>query len=75
MLKEFNQEKIEECNSFTCWCKRTNEDLMEYNKIRDMYVQNRKTYKVIQKQEKKKNPGLQMIVELFGKPFLEGVLK
>ncbi len=55
MLKEFNQEKIDECNSFTCWCKRTNEDLLEYNKVRDMYVQNRKTLKVIQKQEKKKN--------------------
>ena len=55
MLKEFNQEKIDECSSFTCWCKRSNEDLMEYNKIRDMYVQNRKTFKVIQKQEKKKN--------------------
>ena len=54
-LKEFNQEKIDECNSFTCWCKRTNEDLLEYNKIRDMYVQNRKTLKVINKQEKKKN--------------------
>ena len=55
MLKEFNQEKIDECNSFTCWCKRTNDDLLEYNKIRDMYVQNRKTLKVINKQEKKKN--------------------
>ena len=55
MLKEFNQEKIDECNSFTCWCKRTNDDLLEYNKIRNLYVQNRKTLKVIQKQEKKKN--------------------
>ena len=55
MVKEFNQEKIDECNSFTCWCKRTNDDLLEYNKIRDMYVQNRKTLKVINKQEKKKN--------------------
>ena len=55
MLKEFNQEKIDECNSFTCWCKRNNDDLLEYNKIRDMYVQNRKTLKVINKQEKKKN--------------------
>lgn len=54
-LKEFNQEKIDECNSFVCWCKRTNEDLLEYNKVRDIYVQNRKTLKVIQKQEKKKH--------------------
>lgn len=55
LLKEFNQEKINECNSFTCYCKRSTEDLLEYNKIRDMYVQNRKIFKVIQKQEKKKN--------------------
>jgi len=55
LLKKFNQEKIDECNSFVCWCKRTNADLMEYNKIRDIYVQNRKTLKIIQKQEKKKN--------------------
>ena len=54
-LKNFNQEKIDECNSFECWCKRSNDDLLEYNKIRDLYVQNRKTLKVIQKQEKKKN--------------------
>ena len=55
LLKEFNQEKINECNSFTCYCKRSTEDLLEYNKIRDIYVQNRKIFKVIQKQEKKKN--------------------
>ena len=66
MLKEFNQEKINECNSFCCWCNRTNEDLLEYNKIRDMYVQNRKTYKVIQKQEKKKNRPLSQEVIEFG---------
>ena len=65
-LKEFNQEKIDECNSFVCWCKRTNEDLMEYNKIRDMYVQNRKTFKVIQKQERKKNRPLSPEAIAFG---------
>lgn len=55
LLKNANQEKIDECNEFSCWCKRTNEDLLEYNKIREIYVQNRKTFKVIQKQERKKN--------------------
>ena len=65
-LKEFNQEKIDECNSFVCWCKRTNEDLLEYNKVRDMYVQNRKTFKVIQKQEKKKNRPLSPEAIAFG---------
>lgn len=58
LLKEFNQEKIDECNSFVCWCKRNNEDLLEYNKVRDMYVQNRKIMKTIYKQEKKKNRSL-----------------
>ena len=67
MLKEFNQDKIDECNSFTCWCRRTNDDLLEYNKIRDMYVQNRKTLKVIQKQEKKKNRPLSPEVIEFSK--------
>lgn len=66
LLKEFNQEKIDECNSFSCYCKRTTEDLLEYNKIRDMYVQNRKTFKVIQKQEKKKNRPLTPEVIEFG---------
>ena len=65
-LKEFNQEKIDECNSFVCWCKRTNEDLLEYNKVRDIYVQNRKTLKVIQKQEKRKNRPLSPEVIAFG---------
>lgn len=50
-----NQEKIDECNDFTCWCKRNNEDLLEYNKIRDMYVQHRRVSKTIRKQEKAKN--------------------
>lgn len=50
-----NQEKIDECNDFTCWCNRNNEDLLEYNKIRDMYVQNRRVFKTIKKQERAKN--------------------
>lgn len=54
-LKSEFDSKIEECNSFECFCKKTNEDLLEYNKIREMYVQNRRIFKTIQKQEKKKN--------------------
>lgn len=50
-----NQKKIDECNNFTCWCNRNNEDLLEYNKIRDMYVQNRRVFKTIKKQERAKN--------------------
>ena len=67
LMKEINQEKIDECNEFSCYCKKTNEDLLEYNKIRDMYVQNRRTFKTIQKQEKKKNRPLAPEAVEFGK--------
>jgi superfamily II RNA helicase len=66
LLKDSIQEKIDECNSFTCYCKRTNEDLLEYNKIRDMYVQQRRTFKTIQKQEKKKHRELTPEAIAFG---------
>lgn len=55
LLKEVNQEKIDECNSFKCYCKRTNEDILEYNRVRNVYVQHRKAFKMLQKQEKQKN--------------------
>lgn len=68
LLKEANQEKINECNEFVCYCKRSNEDLLEYNKIRDMYVQNRRTFKVIKKQEhKKKRPLSQEVIDFGNK--------
>ena len=66
-LRAQNQEKIDECNSFVCYCKKTNEDLLEYNKIRDIYVQNRRVFKTIQKQEKKKNRPLTEEAIEFGK--------
>ena len=66
LKKEFDQ-KIDECNSFECYCKRTNEDLLEYNKIRDIYVQNRRVFKTIQKQEKKKNRPLSDEAVEFGR--------
>lgn len=66
LLKEANQAKIDECNEFVCYCKRSNEDLLEYNKIRDMYVQNRRTFKTIKKQEHKKNRPLSSEVIDFG---------
>ena len=65
-IKDINQEKIDECNNFVCYCKRTNEDLLEYNKIREIYVQNRRTFKTIQKQEKKKNRPLSDDAKAFG---------
>lgn len=65
-IQEANKKIIEECNEFRCWCNRGNDDLLEYNKIRDLYVQNRKTFKVIQKQEKKKNRPLSQEAVAFG---------
>ena len=62
-----NDVKIAECNSFVCHFKRTNQDLLDYNKIRDLYVQNRRTFKTIQKQEKKKNRPLSPEAEEFGR--------
>ena len=62
-----NQEKIDECNSFVCHFKRTNKDLLDYNKIREIYVQNRRTFKTIQKQEKKKNRPLSDEAKEFGR--------
>ncbi|MCM1265390.1 MAG: DEAD/DEAH box helicase [Candidatus Gastranaerophilales bacterium] len=53
--QELNDEKIKENSEFKCWCKLTNQDLYEYNKWRDIYVQNRRIAKTIRKQEKGKN--------------------
>ena len=66
-LKAEYDQKINECNSFECYCKKTNEDLLEYNKIREMYVQNRRIFKTIQKQEKKKNRPLSADAIEFGR--------
>lgn len=67
VLKAEYDEKICECNSFECYCKKTNQDLLEYNKIRDIYVQNRRVFKTIQKQEKKKNRPLSEEAAEFGR--------
>ena len=65
--KAENQKMIDECNSFRCYCKRSNQDLLDYNKIREIYVQNRRTFKTIQKQEKKKNRPLSEDAQEFGR--------
>ena len=67
LLHDQYNEKINECNSFVCYCKKTNEDLLEYNKIREIYVQNRRVFKTIQKQEKKKNRPLSDEAQEFGR--------
>ncbi len=50
-----NNDKIKAVSDFKCWCKLTNEDLLEYNKIRESYVQNRRIAKTIRRQEKGKH--------------------
>ena len=53
--QELNNEKIKEVSEFRCWCKLTNKDLQEYNKVSNIYVQNRQIAKTIRKQEKGKH--------------------
>lgn len=50
-----NQKTIDNLSAFVCHKKLTNQDLIDYNKIRAIYVENRRIFKTIQKQEKKKN--------------------
>lgn len=66
-VKDEYECKIDECNSFVCYCKKTNDDLLEYNKIREIYVQNRRIFKTILKQEKKKNRPLNEEAAEFGR--------
>ena len=49
--------KIEENSDFKCWCNQTNDYLLAYNKLREIYVNNRQICKTIRRQEKgKKRP-------------------
>ena len=55
LINEDLRQKIEGCNHFDCWCKLTNQDLLDYNKLREIYVENRRIFKTIKKQEHKKS--------------------
>lgn len=65
--EEENQKVIDELSSFVCYHKLTNQDLFDYNKIRDIYVENRRIFKTIQKQERSKNRPLSPEANDFGK--------
>lgn len=65
--QEENQKMIDNLQSFVCHHKLTNQDLLDYNKIREIYVENRRTFKTIQKQEKSKNRPLSQEAIDFGK--------
>ena len=47
---------INEYKSFKCPFKYTTKDMFEYNKLKNIYVQQRKTVKMLRKQMNKKNP-------------------
>ena len=64
MQDSFDKE-IED-RTFVCPYKRTDADLKEYDKIRNIYVQNRRTYKKICKQERSKNRPLSEEAVKFG---------
>lgn len=62
-----NEKIIQETSAFSCHYKLTNQDLFDYNKIRDIYVENRRIFKTIQKQEKSKHRQLSPEAIEFGK--------
>ena len=64
LLDEYNSEL--EARQFVCPSKLSDEKLREYDKIRYLYVQNRKTYKKILRQEKAKHRPLSPEVIEFG---------
>ncbi len=49
-----NRSKLKEIETFKCPYNYSTDDLVEYNKVRDNYVQNRRVMKTIYKQEKGK---------------------
>ena len=64
-LEQYDKE-IEE-RSFICPNKLSDDKMLEYDKLRFLYVQNRQTYKKIVKQEKSKHRPLSPEVVAFGK--------
>lgn len=65
--QEMNQKTIENLSGFVCHKKLTNQDLFDYNKTREIYVENRRIFKTIQKQERSKNRPLSPEAHAFGK--------
>ena len=53
--QELNNE-IDNIKAFKCLFNRTTKDMFEYNKLRNTYVEQRKTVKVLRKQMNKKKP-------------------
>lgn len=58
---------INNLQEFVCHHKLTNQDLFDYNKTREIYVENRRIFKTIQKQERGKNRPLSSEAIDFGR--------
>lgn len=65
--QEENQKIIDNLSGFVCHYKLTNQDLFDYNKTREIYVENRRIFKTIQKQEQHKNRQLSPDAVEFGR--------
>ncbi len=65
-VQDENQKIINNLTEFTCHYKLTNQDLLDYNKIREIYVENRRIFKTIQKQERTKKRSLSPEASDFG---------
>lgn len=61
------QGAIDELNNFSCQYKLSTKDLLDYNKVRELYVTNRQTFKTIQKQHRSKNQQLSPEASEFGR--------
>jgi len=65
--QEENQKMISGLEGFVCQYKLSNQDLFDYNKTREIYVENRRIFKTIEKQEKDKNRPLSDEAREFGR--------
>ncbi|MDR1168312.1 MAG: DEAD/DEAH box helicase [Heliobacteriaceae bacterium] len=76
LLKAFeDEEKIIKEREFLCPCGLSDNTLHEYDGLRNIYVQNRQTYKKILKQEKAKNRALTAEIIEFGRQNKEMLAK
>ena len=65
--QETNQKILDELEGFKCHYKLSNQDLLDYNKLKNVYVENRRIFKTIQKQEREKNRPLNPDAVEFGR--------
>lgn len=65
--RDENQKMVSNLESFVCQYKLAHQDLLEYNKVRAVYVENRRIFKTIEKQERGKNRPLSDEAREFGR--------